>query len=46
MWFVFKNKMIENKMRFSFTGSGDNRILIYKAESGEKVIEKQVCYDY
>lgn len=26
-------------------GSGDNRILIYKAESGEKIVEKQVGED-
>jgi len=38
--------MIKDKMKFSLTGSGDNRILIYKAESGEKVIEKQVCFYY
>jgi len=33
-------------MEVFLVGSGDNRILIHKAESGEKVIEKQVCFYY
>ena len=36
------DEFVHDRMNTFSLGSGDNRILIYKAESGEKVIEKQV----